>query len=301
MEMPGYKKKQVAEEQAKKAIERATKQKAETERLEKIRAAAQKLENDKKSAIESALKKQGAYSNTRKIAGFTLGGAIGATKGAVAPLGVSVLAQATLLLLGSAVWTLGLFLSEDMSNVYPHLDFSEEKNWVDQSYGDAMKDLWFMNKLATLPKERMVQIIALFATVGLIYSIVRLNKEVKKDKNFTIDQLYLHSETLKQYGLSSKDIEECYKRCGDLIISKMSEMDRGYVENLLVGGLNNANYETVVAIVEGHLKAHPDDYQQIIQIIDEATMPPELVKKYGKGKTISFGAAQVMSDMSKDR
>ena len=66
------------------------------------------------------------------------------------------------------------------------------------------------------------------------------------------------------------------------------------MENLLNGGLENANWDVANAIVAGHLKSHPEDYNEIIKIIDQATLDPALVKKYGKDNVMSFGAASAM-------
>ena len=79
----------------------------------------------------------------------------------------------------------------------------------------------------------------------------------------------------------------------------MSELDSQYLENLLDGGLETANWDVANAIVAGHLKAHPEDYNEIIKIIDESTMDQELVKKYGHGQVMSWEAAQVMRPLGK--
>ncbi len=65
-------------------------------------------------------------------------------------------------------------------------------------------------------------------------------------------------------------------------------------------GLDAANYETVVAIVKGHLKSHPEDYVKIIQVIDEATLPPVLVKTH-TGKSMSWGVVLAINEVNKTK
>lgn len=104
--------------------------------------------------------------------------------------------------------------------------------------------------------------------------------------------IMLQLDELKQYGIDAnkliKDLDPSVKK----LISEMSEKDRGYFDNLISGGLDNADYETCNAIVSGYLKSHPKEYNEIIKVIDTASLPEELKKKYGK--MISFTAAQEM-------
>jgi len=106
--------------------------------------------------------------------------------------------------------------------------------------------------------------------------------------------VYSRLEALKEYGVNVEHMIYSFKDYAAKLVSKMSEMDRGYLENLLKGGLENVNWDVANAIVAGHLKAHPEDYNEIIKIIDESTMEPKLVKKYGKSGIILPAAAQTM-------
>lgn len=106
-------------------------------------------------------------------------------------------------------------------------------------------------------------------------------------------------EALKDYGVNVPLLLENMGPNINKIIKSFSKIDRGYFDNLARGGLNKADYETCIAIVEGYLKSHPKEYEEIIKVIDEAVLPEEIKKKYGKGKVVSFGAAQALSEIKR--
>ncbi len=106
-------------------------------------------------------------------------------------------------------------------------------------------------------------------------------------------------EALKDYGVNVPLLLENMGPNINKIIKSFSKIDRGYFDNLARGGLNKADYETCIAIVEGYLKSHPKEYEEIIKVIDEAVLPESIKKKYGKGKVISFGGAQALSQIKR--
>ncbi|MBO7509081.1 MAG: hypothetical protein J6T57_02290 [Alphaproteobacteria bacterium] len=121
-------------------------------------------------------------------------------------------------------------------------------------------------------------------------------RSVKQDQQGKAQEILDQLDSLKTYGIDAKKVLNNLKPEIEKLVSKMSELDPGYVENLLSGGMNNVSYETSVSIIGGFLKTHRDQYNRIVQIIDESMLPEEIVRKYGKGKTISFGAAQTMME-----
>lgn len=185
---------------------------------------------------------------------------------------------------------------------YDNFDDEETPSWTydiygDMSYGQAIKNayLWddFRKGNGGLFQGICGMIsIALSLGLGGMLASIKNGEEKRQKIESAFDQL----EQLKNYGVNAKKIMSSLEPAVRDVVSKMSELDRGYLENLLAGGLSKANYETVTAIVSGFLKSHPDEYNRIVQIIDEATLPEEVVKKYGKGKTVSFGAANVMME-----
>ena len=109
-------------------------------------------------------------------------------------------------------------------------------------------------------------------------------------ENAKID--FAQLEQLKDFGIDAKRLINEMEPFIAKLVSKMSEIDRGYFDNLLAGGLDKADYQTCIDIVAGHLKSNPEDYNKLVKIIDENTLPEKIRKKYGK--TISFGAAAAM-------
>ncbi len=304
MKVPGYEQK-ITEDKKVYAQKKAAKTAAaKAEKAEKIRAGAQKLKDDKKAVIKQTLKKRGDISVGKNAFDTAIGAGLGAVQGTVAASGLLIAAQAAALVFGTAWYMVANLLdSNDMESTYYWMDFSEEPaGWHEQSYASAMNDMWFMNDIIGASSERFLKIAAAIVVLGFALHIgVKVGVARSAQDQKKINELYKYSELLKNTGLTQRKILKCYSECGYTLLAKMSEMDRGYIENLLSGGLNNANFETAVAIIEGHLKSHPNDYAEIISIIDEATLPPEIVKKYGKGKTVSFGAAMAMNNINQNK
>ncbi|MBP9999095.1 MAG: hypothetical protein KBT14_00160 [Proteobacteria bacterium] len=162
----------------------------------------------------------------------------------------------------------------------------------DMSYGQAIKNAYLLEDWHN-GKGGVFQ-----GVCGLLSMIIALSvatvagaKKIKSNV-FKSRDILLQLDKLKKYGVDAKQLIESLEPSVVKLISKMSEKDRGYFDNLASGGLDKANYDTCVAIVSGYLKSHPKEYNKVIEIIDEATLPEAVKKKYGKGKIISFAAAQ---------
>lgn len=171
----------------------------------------------------------------------------------------------------------------------------------DMSYGQAIKNAYLWDDFRKGNGGLFQGICGLLSImialgVGLSDAVGSI-----KDKDYLkkVKNIYNQLELLKDYGIDAKKLIQDLEPEAKKLISKMSELDRGYFDNLLAGGLSKSDYETCVAIVSGYLKSHPKEYNNIIAIIDENTLPESIKKKYGKEKTISFGAAQAM--MYEDR
>ena len=193
--------------------------------------------------------------------------------------------QTAMFIAGSMAWVIGQCK-----------DKHGDRFWVagqmyeNVSYGQAIKNAYLLDDWRH-GNHGVFQ--GLMGMLSIIISLVLAGKSVKtarKEAEETLKQL----EQLKDYGVDMpqliKDLTPSIKK----MLASLSKVDRGYFDNLAAGGLEKADYETCVAIVSGYLKAHPKEYNKVIAIIDEATLPPEIVKKYGRGNTVSFAAAQAM-------
>ena len=65
------------------------------------------------------------------------------------------------------------------------------------------------------------------------------------------------------------------------ILETLSKKDRAYMDRLLNGDLDNADYATAVAIIAGHLESHPEEYNKVVEIFNESELPVGLKMKYG--------------------
>ena len=161
----------------------------------------------------------------------------------------------------------------------------------DMSYGQAIKNAYLLEDWRN-GKGGVFQGICGMLSILISLWIAGLVASGKRAKD--AEKILSELEKLKEYGVDMNQLNEDLKPTMNKILKSLSAIDRDYFDNLANGGLDKATYETCVAIVAGYLKAHPKEYNQVITVIDEATLPEEIKKKYGKGKTISFAAAQAL-------
>ncbi len=93
--------------------------------------------------------------------------------------------------------------------------------------------------------------------------------------------LYKNSMKLTQWGLSERELKRIYDKAPHVIYGVARHTPQLF-ENLMHGGLDNANYDTIVSIIGGHLSKHPEDYEHLIRVFDKKSLPRDIVEKYGK-------------------
>ncbi|MBP5794851.1 MAG: hypothetical protein J6W41_02445 [Alphaproteobacteria bacterium] len=183
---------------------------------------------------------------------------------------------------------------------YGHVNYDDYDDtydsgiYGDMSYGQAIKNAYLLDDWRKGEGGVFQGICGMLSILIALGVGVSNAKEKNNEKNRKASEILKQLEQLKNYGIDAPTLIKDLTPSINKILESLSKIDRGYFDNLIAGGLNKADYETCVAIVSGYLKSHPKEYNQVIAIIDEATLPPEIVKKYGKGKTISFAAAQAM-------
>ena len=223
---------------------------------------------------------------------------------------VAGVTQMALFAAGSALWAFDTAspMEEELGGVtYVR---QEEAIYRGASYKQAIKNAYlfddFRNGNEGGTWQAIAGLLAILISVGAGGRVVKKKIHAvptKKTDAFIrssrINEIYINLEKLKEYGVRTDVLIDGLGRCATTLVSKMSELDSQYLENLLDGGLETANWDVANAIVAGHLKAHPEDYNEIIKIIDESTMDQELVKKYGHGQVMSWEAAQVMRPLGK--
>lgn len=178
------------------------------------------------------------------------------------------------------------------------LSWETPTHWIygDMPYDQAIRNAYMWEDFRNGNGGLFQGICGLLSIAVSLFAGTYVARFVKQDQNKQAQEILDQLDSLKTYGIDAKKVLNNLKPEVEQLVSKMSELDPGYMENLLSGGLTKASYETSVSIIGGFLKSHPDQYNRIVQIIDESTLPEEIVKKYGKGKTISFGAAQTMME-----
>ena len=192
------------------------------------------------------------------------------------------------------------FLSNDGrdSTDYPYGHeplFTSHEIYGDMTYGQAIKNAYLLDDWRH-GKGGVFQgycgILSVLISIGAGIFMADATGSNNKEKTEKAKKILKELELLKYYGIGVPELIKNLTPSIKKMLESLSAMDRRYFDNLAAGGLDKANYETCVAIVEGYLNSHPKEYNKVIEIIDEATLPAEIIKKYGKDKTISFAAAQ---------
>lgn len=193
-----------------------------------------------------------------------------------------------------AVGNMAYFIAGDYDYGDDGLDFYHNSAGGRKiSYWQAFKEAYGLDSEARSAKVYYVTLIV--SCIVFVMGGYAMVSDGKDDRLYTLRTL----EQLKDYGVNVKQLLADMGSQTNKIISSLSKLDRGYFDNLARGGLNKADYETCIAIVEGYLKSHPKEYEEIIKVIDEAVLPESIKKKYGKGKVVSFGGAQALSQIKR--
>lgn len=116
----------------------------------------------------------------------------------------------------------------------------------------------------------------------------RYGRRYNKVAEEAVDMMMDLKDLAQELNLNDRDIETIVEMVPG-IISKMAESERVYFDKLMSGEIdiqdNKALYGMAVAIMEGHLRKHPEDFEQILAKIDQRTIPQGLMNKYGKGRS----------------
>jgi len=118
------------------------------------------------------------------------------------------------------------------------------------------------------------------------------DKKIRKQvsaRHETIDfmlDLKEHLNSNGVYYLQDKTVENLINMCPE-IVSHMSANDRVYFDRMLNGDISMANDETfkkwAVSVMQGHLKSHPEDLQEIMSAFDEKSIVEILSYMYHQG------------------
>ena len=279
--MPGYGEYQQEQEAKRKAKEAAiqeqNRKKAEKEaekKAEKLKKAKEKIQDKKVKAVGKDLRSQ-AFVDFLKyfFIGQMIGFVIGSTSFALEEIG------------GPEI--IGEHYDEELGQTV----IDRESMYDGISYWQAIKNAYGFGDWKDGTAQRQMIANLIFTMISLSIALKESRTKQKQKANKILSEL----ERLKDFGIDVEQLATDLTPSINKMVESLSAMDRGYFDNLAAGGLDKAKYETCVAIIAGYLKSHPKEYNNVIAIIDEATLPEWIKKKYGKGKTISFGAAQAFA------
>jgi len=168
----------------------------------------------------------------------------------------------------------------------------EEEKKVEKGY-KLDYDYW------TRPNDLMLAGMATCVSLLILCCIAwHLDEKVTTDIKKAIRKI-LRIEELKKEGGFERfwawlEKNEEIKEEALYILKHLSKEDRGYIDNLLKGGLDDANYSTALAIILGYLEKHPEEYNKITEIINESDLPDSIKLAYGS--TWYFYADQMIDE-----
>lgn len=143
------------------------------------------------------------------------------------------------------------------------------------------RGIWFIDMAFLL-----VDLMFVLGTMGVV---IKEGKQIRKAKSFNkisekaVDMMANLKELGKKYNLNSKQVAEIVKKVPD-IISKMSAEERVYFDMLMNDNISIKNKETfrdmAVAIMQGYLQKHPEDFALVLNKFDEKSIPQILIQQY---------------------
>lgn len=113
----------------------------------------------------------------------------------------------------------------------------------------------------------------------------RINETKQENKlNIKAVDMMLDLQKLgKEYNLNTEQVQKLVSLTPQ-IISDMSRDERVYFDMLMNGDIEIAENKTFLgmatAIMDGHLKKHPEDMQRVLEVFDEKSIPESLIQKY---------------------
>lgn len=119
---------------------------------------------------------------------------------------------------------------------------------------------------------------AYFGLVMVICAAVTSISAASKDKKNKINDIKKLLILWQQNNLVDIKMQEFVNK--DMIgkiISHMSGQNARYFQQI-INGEKSVSFETAVKIMEGHLKAHPEDLQMVLDVFDERSIPSEIME-----------------------
>ncbi len=141
-------------------------------------------------------------------------------------------------------------------------------------------------------------VMGVLVEIGALAVLIGESKGRRDFKRAT--KIYRMVERLKQRGLDEEKIKEIYDMVGPRVIAEMSAADLKYIRSLERGNLDDANYETAMAIIRGYMWGNAREYGRIVQKFDESTLPPMFIQK-NREDTITWEEAVALTKSTKSK
>ena len=206
-------------------------------------------------------------------------------------LKTNVIANATLFILGSAMWMFGAH-TRSFDPDYDQPGGPKTGPYLEQrTYQQALKDAyWPMVNGEYAPDfdwYLTMGMIVVFAAFSLAGTVISANKSYKKDLKAAKAQvdIMLEIEKLAQeHHLDATAAKKIVKVAPE-IIKHMSKDSRVYFDMIMDGKVfaNDENFMGIAAaVMAGHLQSHPEDAKRMMDMFDDKTMANEIMNMYNQ-------------------
>lgn len=208
-------------------------------------------------------------------------------------LKTNVIANATLFILGSAMWIVGTHTRSFDPDYDEPGGPRTGPYWEQRTYQQAMKDAyWPMVNGEFVPDVNWnltMSMILTFAAFSLVGTVASAKKNYKKDIKAAQAQvdIMLEIERLaKEHKLDATAAKKIVKVAPE-IIKHMSADSRVYFDMIMDGKVSadDENFMNIAAaVMAGHLQTHPEDMKRVTDIINDKATRNEIMTTYNQNK-----------------
>lgn len=206
-------------------------------------------------------------------------------------LKTNVIANATLFILGSAMWIVGAHTRSFDPDYDEPGGPKTGPYWEQRTYQQAMKDAYWPMVNGEFSPEYdwylTMAMILTFAAFSLVGTVASAKKNYKKDIKAAQAQvdIMLEIEKLAQeHHLDATAAKKIVKVAPE-IIKHMSADSRVYFDMIMDGKVSadDENFMNIAAaVMAGHLQTHPEDMKRVTELLDDKSMTNEILNMYNQ-------------------
>jgi len=206
-------------------------------------------------------------------------------------LKTNVIANATLFILGSAMWIVGAHTRSFDPDYDEPGGPKTGPYWEQRTYQQAMKDAYWPMVNGEFSPEydwyltmAMILTFAAFSLVGIVASAKKNYKKDIKAAQAQVDIMLEIEKLAQEHHLDATAAKKIVKVAPE-IIKHMSADSRVYFDMIMDGKVSadDENFMNIAAaVMAGHLQTHPEDMKRVTELLDDKSMTNEILNMYNQ-------------------